>query len=99
MNFNRPCLYMFDVIMFQFEKLFQPYIKYCMEEASCVKYLKQLKRDNETFQEFLAVCQIMYSVQMMIIRAWSPLLSTLAFHLSVNIQKIEIVLKSWVKET
>ena len=40
---------------FQFEELFNPYIKYCMEEAICVKYLKQLKRDDEVFQEYLAV--------------------------------------------
>lgn len=40
-----------------FDELFKPYIQYCMEEGSCVKYLKKLKRENEHFQEYLAWCE------------------------------------------
>jgi len=40
-----------------FEELFEPYMKYCLEEGGCVKYLKHLKRTNEMFEEYLAWCE------------------------------------------
>jgi len=41
----------------RFEDLFDPYIKYCLEESHCVAYLKQLKETNENFNEYLLWCE------------------------------------------
>jgi len=37
--------------------LFDPYIKYCLEESKCVEYLKQLKESNDNFNEYLTWCE------------------------------------------
>lgn len=37
--------------------MFDPYIKYCLEESKCVEYLKQLKESNDNFNEYLTWCE------------------------------------------
>ncbi|XP_057304521.1 uncharacterized protein LOC130641651 isoform X3 [Hydractinia symbiolongicarpus] len=41
----------------KFEDLFEPYIKYCLEESSCVKYLKYVKNTHDHFEEYLTWCE------------------------------------------
>lgn len=36
-----------------FASRFQPYIRYCMEEESCMEYLRSLLRDNELFKIYI----------------------------------------------
>lgn len=36
-----------------FASRFQPYIRYCMEEESCMEYMRSLLRDNELFKIYI----------------------------------------------
>uniref|UniRef100_A0A8C7ZJF4 Pleckstrin homology domain containing, family G (with RhoGef domain) member 5b n=1 Tax=Oryzias sinensis TaxID=183150 RepID=A0A8C7ZJF4_9TELE len=36
-----------------FDTRFQPYIRYCMEEESCMEYMRTLLRDNELFRKYI----------------------------------------------
>ncbi|XP_024149345.1 pleckstrin homology domain-containing family G member 5 isoform X1 [Oryzias melastigma] len=36
-----------------FDSRFQPYIRYCMEEESCMEYIRTLLRDNELFRKYI----------------------------------------------
>uniref|UniRef100_A0A672NRT6 Pleckstrin homology and RhoGEF domain containing G5 n=1 Tax=Sinocyclocheilus grahami TaxID=75366 RepID=A0A672NRT6_SINGR len=36
-----------------FASRFQPYIRYCMEEESCMEYMRSLPRDNELFKIYV----------------------------------------------
>ncbi|KAK2851868.1 hypothetical protein Q5P01_008144 [Channa striata] len=36
-----------------FGSRFQPYIRYCMEEESCMEYMRTLLRDNELFRTYI----------------------------------------------
>ncbi|XP_043976256.1 pleckstrin homology domain-containing family G member 5 isoform X1 [Gambusia affinis] len=36
-----------------FGSMFQPYIHYCMEEESCMEYMRTLLRDNEPFRTYV----------------------------------------------
>ncbi|XP_035698185.1 pleckstrin homology domain-containing family G member 5-like [Branchiostoma floridae] len=37
----------------EFEEMFQPYVKYCMEEEACVAYMKDKFRDNDLFKQYV----------------------------------------------
>ena len=39
----------------QFEELFTPYTKYCLEQEGCQEYIKNKYRDNELFKTFVIV--------------------------------------------
>lgn len=39
----------------QFGSRFQPYIRYCMEEESCMEYMRTLHRDNDLFRTYVTV--------------------------------------------
>lgn len=43
------------LLRMQFEDLFLPYSRYCVEQAVCINYIRQQQRDNELFAAFLAV--------------------------------------------
>ena len=46
----------FDELHFlQFSEIFHPYMKYCMEEAKCLQYLKTNSNENEKFKTYLKV--------------------------------------------
>lgn len=38
----------------EFASRFQPYIRYCMEEESCMEYMRTLLRENELFKVYIA---------------------------------------------
>ncbi|NXA40273.1 PKHG5 protein, partial [Eudromia elegans] len=38
----------------QFGSLFQPYVRYCMEEEGCMEYMRALLRDSELFRAYVA---------------------------------------------
>ena len=39
----------------QFDEIFHPYIQYCMEEARCLAYLKEKRKEDDKFREYLTV--------------------------------------------
>lgn len=39
----------------QFGTLFQPYIRYCMEEEGCMEYMRMLLRDSDLFRVYVTV--------------------------------------------
>jgi len=43
----------------QFEKIFEPYTKYCLEQEMCREYIKTNMRENELFRTFIAVSQLL----------------------------------------
>lgn len=42
----------------QFGARFQPYIRYCMEEESCMEHMRALLRDNELFKSYVTVSSL-----------------------------------------
>uniref|UniRef100_T1JDF7 DH domain-containing protein n=1 Tax=Strigamia maritima TaxID=126957 RepID=T1JDF7_STRMM len=40
-----------------FANLFHPYIKYCLDRAPCLQYIKDKKRVNELFKAYIAWCE------------------------------------------
>lgn len=43
----------------QFASRFQPYMRYCMEEESCMEYMRAQLRDNELFRIYVTVSSCM----------------------------------------
>ncbi|XP_065061451.1 uncharacterized protein LOC135688509 isoform X2 [Rhopilema esculentum] len=41
----------------RFSEIFHPYMKYCMEEAKCLQYLKTISNENEKFKTYLKWCE------------------------------------------
>ncbi len=39
----------------QFDELFHPYTKYCLDQSQCQQYCKEKDHDNELFKAYLAV--------------------------------------------
>ena len=39
----------------QFEELFKPYTKFCLEKGPCLEYMKSRYRDDELFKSFVGV--------------------------------------------
>ena len=42
-------------IHWQFDELFHPYTKYCLDQSQCQQYCKEKDHDNELFKAYLAV--------------------------------------------
>jgi len=42
----------------QFDKIFEPYTKYCLEQETCREYIKTNMRDNELFRTFIVVSDL-----------------------------------------
>ena len=42
----------------QFDKIFEAYTKYCLEQEMCREYIKTNIRDNDLFRTFIAVSDI-----------------------------------------
>ncbi|XP_057407013.1 pleckstrin homology domain-containing family G member 5 isoform X8 [Balaenoptera acutorostrata] len=40
-------------LLCEFGSLFKPYIRYCMEEESCMEYMRGLLRDNDLFRAYV----------------------------------------------
>jgi len=39
----------------QFDKIFEPYTKYCLEQDTCREYIKTKTMENELFRTFVMV--------------------------------------------
>ncbi|XP_022667239.1 pleckstrin homology domain-containing family G member 5-like isoform X3 [Varroa destructor] len=40
-----------------FEELFEPYIKYCLEQATCLAYVKENRHESVLFKSYVAWCE------------------------------------------
>lgn len=49
---------LFDTFLLQFGEMLQPYMKYCLNEAQCLQYLKNNRHENEKFKMFLTVSKV-----------------------------------------
>jgi len=43
------------VCVLQFDKIFEPYTKYCLEQDICREYIKTKTMENELFRTFVTV--------------------------------------------
>ncbi|XP_067130426.1 pleckstrin homology domain-containing family G member 5-like isoform X3 [Centruroides vittatus] len=41
----------------KFDQIFQPYIKYCLEQDLCLQYVKERRKDSELFKAYVAWCE------------------------------------------
>lgn len=44
-----------NISVFQFDQLFNPYIKYCLEHVNSVSYVKMKNQENELFKTYIVV--------------------------------------------
>lgn len=44
-----------NIFIFQFDQLFNPYIKYCLEHVNSVSYVKMKNQENELFKTYIVV--------------------------------------------
>lgn len=40
----------------QFDKIFEPYTKYCLEQDLCQDYIRSITKENELFRIYIQVC-------------------------------------------
>ena len=52
-------VHLIDDFSLQFGELLQPYMKYCLNEAQCLQYLKNNRNENDKFRTYLAVSTIL----------------------------------------
>ncbi len=43
------------MLVFQFDQIFQPYIQYCLEQSTCLQYIKEKKKTNVLFKTYVLV--------------------------------------------
>nr|XP_027198898.1 uncharacterized protein LOC113793122 isoform X2 [Dermatophagoides pteronyssinus] len=41
----------------QFDQIFRPYIRYCLEHSKCLHYLKEKRKSNALFEEYISWCR------------------------------------------
>ena len=44
-----------DDVLFQFEAIFHPYTKYCLEQKASLEYIRDKYKENELFKMFITV--------------------------------------------
>lgn len=54
-----------------FEELFEPYIKYCLEQATCLAYVKENRHESVLFKSYVAVSLGLASSALLIFRTLS----------------------------
>lgn len=54
-----------DKSFWQFDELFHPYTKYCLDQSQCQQYCKEKDHDNELFKAYLAVSYALVITQKM----------------------------------
>ncbi|KAH9407183.1 Rho guanyl-nucleotide exchange factor, partial [Tyrophagus putrescentiae] len=48
---------MFEEGFLQFDQIFQPYIQYCLEQSTCLQYIKEKKKTNVLFKTYVLWCE------------------------------------------
>ncbi|XP_076361468.1 uncharacterized protein LOC143252742 isoform X2 [Tachypleus tridentatus] len=41
----------------QFDQIFRPYIKYCIDQSNCLQYVKEKNKESELFKAYVAWCE------------------------------------------
>ena len=58
-------------IHWQFDELFHPYTKYCLDQSQCQQYCKEKDHDNELFKAYLAVsCGVSFFLSFFLVFFW-----------------------------